>query len=92
MIKDDFDEYLEKQLQNPEFKEEWERGQFEHQLKCALIEARIKRNLSKKDLAEKIGTNQSNISKFESGHYSPSLDFLRKLANALGKEIKISLV
>lgn len=40
-------------------------------------------------LQKKIGTKKSNISRFESGKYNPTLDFMAKMADGLGKEIKI---
>lgn len=40
----------------------------------------------------RVGTQKSNISRFESGNYNPSLDFLTKIAESLGKDISIKLV
>lgn len=40
-------------------------------------------------LAERVGTKKSNISRLESGRYNPSLDFLVKVAEGLGKRIQI---
>ena len=37
------------------------------------------------------GTAQANISRFESGNYNPSLAFLQKMAESLGKTLRISL-
>lgn len=42
-------------------------------------------------LAERAGTKKSNISRFESGRYNPSLEFLEKLAEGLGKQITIQI-
>lgn len=42
-------------------------------------------------LAERVGTKKSNISRFESGRYNPSLDFLIKVADSLGKQIQIRI-
>ena len=36
-------------------------------------------------------TQKSNISRFESGRYNPSLDFLIKVADSLGKQIQIRI-
>lgn len=43
-------------------------------------------------LAERVGTQKSNISRFESGKYNPSLDFLIKVADCLGKELRIQVI
>lgn len=44
------------------------------------------------ELAKKIGIKQSNISRFESGDYNPSIEFLYKVATGLNKTINIQLV
>lgn len=57
----------------------------------AVISARIEQNLTQAELAVRAGTKQSNISRFESGNYNPSLEFMQKLAGALGKRLDITL-
>ena len=42
-------------------------------------------------LAERVGTKKSNISRFESGKYNQSLDFLIKVAGSLGKQVQIRI-
>jgi len=54
-----------------------------------IIQARIEQNLTQADLAKKMDTRQSNISRLESGNYNPSLNFLRKVALSLGKNLHI---
>ncbi len=56
-----------------------------------IIRRRIERGLSQKELAEKIGTKQSAISRLESGNYNPSISFLQKVGEALNAKLKISL-
>ena len=56
-----------------------------------IIKARIEQNLSQTELARRVGTRQSNISRLESGDYNPSLQFLKKIAGGLGKQLHISL-
>lgn len=55
------------------------------------IERRLKRGLSQAELAERIGTKQSAISRFESGSYNPTVDFLCKVAGALDSKLKITI-
>ena len=78
--------------QNPEVVKELELNQAEYEIKRALILTRKEQNLTQKQLAEMVGTKQSNIARLESGSYNPTIEFLQKIANALGKNIKISLV
>ncbi|MFR4351599.1 MAG: helix-turn-helix domain-containing protein [Roseburia sp.] len=56
-----------------------------------LKNARKSQNVTQEILAERVGTKKSNISRFESGTYNPSLDFLIKVAESLGKQIQIRI-
>lgn len=53
--------------------------------------ARKAQNITQEVLAERAGTKKSNISRFESGNYNPSLDFLVKVADSLGKQVHIKI-
>jgi len=55
----------------------------------AIIKQRTKKGLTQADLAKKIGTKQSAISRLERGTYNPSLAFLKKIAKALDKELHV---
>jgi len=57
-----------------------------------IIKRRIEKGLSQRELAKKIGTKQSAISRLESGTYNPSLSFLQKVGEALDAKVKISLI
>lgn len=85
----DFDEFLEESLKDPELKAEYDKLQPEFAVIHAIIEARIKKSLTQKELAKKIGTKQSVISRLESGHANPSLAFLKKIAQALHMHLEI---
>jgi ribosome-binding protein aMBF1 (putative translation factor) len=56
-----------------------------------IIQHRLSKGLSQADLARKIGTKQSAISRLESGRANPTVSFLRDVAKALDEELKISL-
>ncbi|MDR3343418.1 MAG: helix-turn-helix transcriptional regulator [Treponema sp.] len=79
-------------LRNEEVKKELKNNEAEYKIIEEIIMARKERNLTQKDLAELIGTKQSNISRLESGNYNPSLEFLSKIAQAVGKELEIRMV
>lgn len=87
-----FDDYLQEQLKNPEFKKEWNDIQPEMDVIRAMIDARIEQNLTQKELAMRTGINQADISKLENGTKNPSLKLLKKLANGLGMQLKIEFV
>ncbi|HEY4518607.1 MAG TPA: helix-turn-helix transcriptional regulator [Candidatus Paceibacterota bacterium] len=63
----------------------------EFEILSLLIRKRIEEGLTQKQLAKKLKTKQSAISRFESGRYNPTLEFLRNMANALGADIKFSI-
>ena len=79
-------------LNNPEVQNELKINEAEYRIIEEIIMARKEKNLTQKDLAELIGTKQSNISRLESGNYNPTIDFLNKIALAVGKELKVSIV
>ncbi len=54
-------------------------------------DARIKQNLTQADIAAKIGTKQTAVSRFESYDTKPTIAFLMKYAKALGKDMVIQL-
>ena len=77
-------------LQSPEVQHEYDELKVLYDIKREIIKLRIEQGLSQKELADRIKTKQSAISRLESGEYNPSLEFLSKVANALGKELHIS--
>lgn len=78
-------------LSNPEVLSEYETMRPQYELIAQIVKARIENGLTQQELAERIGTKQSNISRLESGEYNPSLDFIIKMAQGLGKEIHFVL-
>ena len=77
---------------NPEVKAELLKNELEYKLIEEVIAARIEHNLTQKQLADLVGTKQSNISRFENGNANPSIEFLKKIALALNKKVEIHLV
>lgn len=76
-------------LKDPKFKAEYEKMQPKFEAVSALIEARIEKGLTQEVLARRISTKQSAIARIESGNANPSIGFLQKLAEALGKKLVI---
>lgn len=87
-----FDDYLNEQLKDPEFKKEWDDIQPEMDVIRAMIDARIAQNLTQNDLAKRTGINQADISKLENGTRNPSLKMLKRLAAGMGMQLKIDFV
>jgi len=85
-----FSELKEEWLKDPEFKKEYDALEPEYALISAVIEKRIARKMTQKELAKKMGTKQSAISRLESGSANPSFQFLQKVAIALDAKLTIS--
>ena len=87
-----FDDFLEEQMQNQEFKKEYDDLQPEFDVIRAIVDARTSQNLTQKQLAEKTGINQADISKLENGTRNPSINLLKGLAEGMGMMLKIEFV
>ena len=85
----DFNDFLKESLKNTKIKAEYDKLQPEFAMIQAVIDARVKKGVTQKELAEKIGTKQSVISRLESGRANPSVAFLKKLAQALNSHLEI---
>ena len=88
----EFQELLQEQLKDPDFKKEWDDIQPEMDVIRAMIDARIEQNLTQKELAARTGIDQADISKLENGTRNPILKLLKKLASGLGMQLKIEFV
>lgn len=91
-MKDDFQKYLEEQLQDPEFKKEWEASESEREFTISLIEARNRGHITQKQLSELTGIAQSDISKIETGNANPTVSVLQRLAEGLNSKLIITFV
>ena len=87
-----FKEYKKELMKDPEFVKAYEDLQPEMDIIKAIIDARIKQNLSQKELSKLTGINQSEISKLENGERNPSIKLLQRLADGMGLTLKISFV
>ena len=81
-------------LSRPEVRAEYDRLKEEFAVLDQFLRARVAAGLTQAQVAERIGTTQSAIARLESGagRRQPSLDTLRKYAQALGCRIELRLV
>ena len=88
-----FTDFKNKALQNSEVKKEYDALKPLFAIKKALVMARLEKGLTQEEIAKKIGTTKSNISRLESlnNSYMPNLATLIKYAQALGKRLDIGL-
>ena len=84
-----FREELARKMKDPAFKAAFEAPDPEYDIYDALMEARIKGNLTQKQLAEKIGIKQSALARIESGGISSTFETIQKLLRALGYTLKV---
>lgn len=85
----DFKTHKKQLLKDPEFRKIYEETELEFQIARAIIEARINKGFSQKDLAEKLHTKQSVISRVENAKTTPSLSFLKRLAEVLNVSLQV---
>ena len=84
-----FKEHLAEMVRDPEFKRAYDDLELEYQLISAIIDQRNKKGLTQQKLAEKLGTKQSAIARFEAGNANPTLSFLKKLSRALDLKLTV---
>lgn len=57
----------------------------------AIIEQRLKGEITQKELARRVGTKQSAIARFEAGGSNPTLDFMQRLSRGLGMTLSVHI-
>ena len=87
-----FDDFLKEQLQDPEIKKEYDDLQPERAIIQALIDARLQTGMTQKELSEKTGIAQGDISKLERGNSNPSIRTLQRLAAGMGMSIQLKFI
>ena len=87
-----FRETLNEQMKDPEFKNEYDALTAEYQLINAILDARKAANITQKQLAEKTGIAQSDISKIENGNANPSLKTIERIASGMGMTVRVEFV
>lgn len=85
-------EMLSEEMKNDEFRKEYEAIQPELDVIRAMVDARNSVNMTQKELSERTGISQADISKIENGTRNPSLNLLKRLAEGMGMTLKIEFV
>jgi len=90
--KTNFDRYLEEQLKDPDFVRRYQKAGEAWDVALQLAALRKKAGLSQKELAQRVGTSQQQISRLESTSYEGhSLSMLRRVAEVLGATVHIDI-
>lgn len=86
------EDYKNEQMKNPEFAKEYAEIQPEMEVIRAIVNARLSQHLTQKELAERTGIDQADISKLENGTRNPSINLLKRLAEGMGMALRIEFV
>lgn len=86
-----FESVLKESLKDPKFKKEYEKLGPKYDLIKQVIEAKTKLGLTQKEIADRMGTKQSALARFESGNINPTLNFMQKLAKALNTTLRLTI-
>lgn len=84
--------FKQKALENPEVRKEYNALADEFSLIDQLLTMRTKAGLTQEDVAKKLGTNKSNISRLERGKSNPSWGTLNKYAAACGFKVRLDAI
>lgn len=82
-------DYEKKLMKRKGFKKMAEKNEPKYQLVRSLIGARIKKNISQKELARRIGSKQPVISRLENMQSLPTLSLLERIGHALDTKLQI---
>jgi predicted transcriptional regulator len=79
-----YEDFLRDELNDDQFRREYDELEEEFTIAREVIELRGRHNLTQKELADRVGTSQPAIARLESGNYrNLSLSFIRRIARAL---------
>lgn len=87
-----FRDYLDEQMKDPDFKAEFDALEPEFAIIQTMIDARKLRGITQKELSEKTGIAQGDISKLENGNGNPSIRTLQRLAAVMDMSLKIEFI
>lgn len=87
-------ELIAKTWSQPEYKEKYDEAAPEFELLRKMLEARKRAGLTQEQVAEKMGTKATAITRLESAssEHSPKVETLRKYAEAVGCRLNIELI
>jgi|SRR4051812_37467069 DNA-binding XRE family transcriptional regulator len=78
-------------LDDPEYRAEWERRRLTHAVALRVINYRMEHQLTQTELARMLGMRQPHIARLEAGEHEPSLAMLARLARVLDMEFHIDV-
>ena len=76
-------------LKKPEVSQAYDELEPEYKLAHSLLKARVAKKMTQAELAQKAGVSQVIIARLESGTSNPTVDTVSRVANVLGKKLKL---
>ena len=87
-----FEDYKAERLNDSEFRKEYEAAEGEYLAMRAVYRARKSENMTQQELSKVTHIPQKTISNIETGTVNTSVNTLAKIAQGLGKQLKIEFV
>ena len=89
----DLDDYIsQRKERNSEFAEGFDTGYEEFKIGMMIKEMRLENGMTQEQLAEKLETKKSVISRMENHSEDIRLSTLQKVASVFGKQLKVSML
>ena len=88
----DLRELRQQLMSDPEVTAAYEKRRVKIELGRTILDLRLARGWSQKELAERAGTKQAIISRLENGHLNPSLEMVQRVAKSLDMDLTVGLV
>ena len=85
------DDWLREELRDEEFRLRWHGREPAYKIARELIRLRKRQGLSQTEVARRAGLKQPAIARLESGAVTPTLGTIQRVAQALGKQVEVSL-
>lgn len=87
-----FEKFKKEMLNNSEVKQEYDLLEPEFNIIQAMIDTRKQQDLTQKELSQRTGITQADISRIENGTRNPSLEMLKRLAKGMEMKLKLELI
>jgi len=85
-------DWLKEEMRDEGFRLLWKEREAAYKIARELVRLRKRRGLSQSEVARRAGLKQPAIARLESGAITPTLDTIQRVAQALGRQVEISLV
>ncbi len=84
--------WIDKKLQNSNFKKKFQEESYKLSIAEQLVKVRLEAGLTQAELAKKVGTTASAISRYENDNYNNfEINTIRKIAEACGGTLQIQI-